>query len=244
MSTNHVMLDFYKTWPIPVSIKESESGKYLFANQACLSVLGLDSSDQIIGATVGAFRFSQSEIGRAWADSVRKMYEMARTELRPVHGMQLCLNGHDALVYLHTSKSLMPAANGAPPVITTLGEDLSQQISPKSRYLLLRKLSGTSSAIELFLRHHRLHELFFSHPTEAELWVLLAQAAGETKHSLAKYHELPAKVIGKHMHTLRGKVKDLEALQKAFPALRGWPSKSEAAVPLSEIEREVDLTLR
>jgi hypothetical protein len=241
MRSHSLLLDFYKMWPTPVSIKDTETGKYIFANGRCVDVLGLTSADQMLGLTVTQLKLAEWSSLPNWAHEVTQMDRLACQRKAPVSGTQIFFNAAGRLVYGNVSKFIVdPRDDDESPSLVTLFDELDQELSAATLYLLYRKFCGQNQGITSFLRHLKLDDHFDTPPSEAELWVLIAQSMGQTNDVIAEIHDVPLAQVERHAETICGRIHSGVG-DNIMSALQSRPTYDMFISPLSESERMVDL---
>jgi len=235
------MLDFYTMFPSPVSIKEPESGKYVFANASCLALLGLTSADPMLGLTVRQLDCIQWCPAPDGVQHVIRQDRLACERQVPVDALQTFFNAHDKLICGSASKYIIAEDGkaGAPYLITQF-YDFGPDISTESLYLLYRKFCSVQSAISKCLRHLALDTCFDMLPTEAELWVLLAHSRGASSDLIADLHDVSVQQIDHLVHTVHRKIRPgMREIVQAGLCIR--PQHDKFRLPFAEGDRTISL---
>jgi hypothetical protein len=85
MNSESQLFDIFKDSPNLGTVKEINSGKYIFASESYSKILGFESPDQMVGLTIRDLNLSQSQWGKnrlqKWICSCKKKRQLSNTRI-------------------------------------------------------------------------------------------------------------------------------------------------------------------
>jgi len=219
MMSDDQLFDFINLLSSPATLKERQSGKYIYANSPAYSGLGMSSLDQVIGATVHDLSFSKSNEGSAWAKEIERNDWLAWQEKRAVRAVNSFLNEQGLLIYQSSTKCPLLGHRGNVVAIVSFGQILTQQLSRRALYVRYKSLCGRERAINKLLRHLQMESWFAESPTEMELLVLIERSTGKSNAEIAELHKVTVRTVEAQVSGVRAKLKG-DALPMVLDRLR------------------------
>jgi hypothetical protein len=201
-------------------LKDANSGKYILANRTIAARYGLASPENMTGLTVGDFGFVQTPMGRAHAAQTREMDDWVRVKRQKATITRaVMLFAEQPLVYETVTKVPVLGERNLLGIIT-FAKDLTPGLPHKTLYALYKNILGSKlAAIQKLLQHFRSDDLFFTLPTESELYVLIERGVGRSNKEIAVERNVSIRTVDAHINNIRAKLKG-DVLSKVIERLR------------------------
>lgn len=197
---------------VPAHLKDIKSGKYLFSNQANLSIYQLQDIDQVIGRTIDDFNmFMQPCWGDSFANEVKQLEYSVTNDNRKVDDTRVIINLDGKIILQQMTKSPIHSIYSSNKVtgIFTFSQDKTSQIPLLKLYGIYKNYyPSKSTAVVKFLQHINCVSYFDQMPTESELRVLLVKVAAPTNKATANILKVAPKTVEIYSSKLMHKVKN------------------------------------
>jgi DNA-binding CsgD family transcriptional regulator len=200
--------NFVATFPYPVHLKDVETGKYIFSNQATADIYGLKSADELIGLTEYDLSYFQSQWGSAYAKVAAKLDRQATKHKCFVQNKCIILTSTGFIRLQNMVKIPVLGAMRQVKAVFTFSYDLTSQIDLFSLFDLYKRYYPKKQAIKCFLKYLNIAQFFTKDPTEAEVLTLLAMCGDDSQKYVASFLDIGAKTVETHRNHLRRKLKD------------------------------------
>lgn len=202
---------------VPAHLKDIKSGKYLFSNQANLSIYQLQNINQVIGCTIDDFNiFMQPCWGDSFTNDVKKLEHSVTNNNIKVEDTRIIIRLDGKIILQQMTKSPIHSRYSSNKVtgIFTFSQDKTSQIPLPELYGVYKKYyPSKSTAVVKFLQHINCASYFDQMPTESELKVLLVKVAAPTNKATANILNVAPKTVEIYSSKLMHKIKNSNITQ-------------------------------
>jgi len=223
MRSDDELISLIRSFPIPASFKEADTGKYIVSNSANSVQLGVSNPDDLIGLTIHDIKFCEPEWGARYANMIARLDFRARDGKTFVMGRHRFLDDNGDAQYEHMTKFPVLGIRRNILGIVTYRQDRTETLPPSELYRLYRDFYKTPEAIRRVLVCLDVEASFIISPTDTQFRVFLAKAERHANKDIARLLGMSPRTVECHLDALRNKVVDGD-LRRVFAQIkRGAP---------------------
>ncbi len=213
MKTESELISILEKFPHPVTLKTSDTGKYLFSNAANARMFNVEDPKELIGLTVRDLKYPQVEAGLQFSRQIEAFDFHVRehkTMIAQKQSRLVC----DGVVF-HEELVKFPLLGMAQQVVGvfTYARDLTGELTSTQLYGQYRGFYDKQDAIERVLDHLELREAFAVLPTETQLLVFLDKAEGRTEKEIAERFKVCPSRVAQHVEAMNKKLIGADLIQ-------------------------------
>jgi hypothetical protein len=204
------LANFVAAFPYPVHVKDVETGKYIFSNQAAAEIYGLKSVDEMIGLTEYDLAYFQSRLGTVYAKVIEKLDRQTKTHKQFVQNKCVILTSAGFVRVQEMVKIPVLGVSKKVNAVFTFSYDLTSEVDLFSLFKLYKQHYPKKQAIKAFLKYLNIAQFFIKDPTEREVLMLLAMRNDDSQKYVANLLDIGAKTVETHRSHLRRKLKNID----------------------------------
>lgn len=216
MKSDSKLLSLIENFPVPASLKESDTGKYVFSNCHNLRQFGVGHWRDVVGLRIDDLKFHQPEWGRHYARSVEMLDVAARETKVHATGRHRFIDNSGDVQLDEMTKFPIVGFNGNVIGIVTYRRDVTRTISPIYIYRLYRNFYQIADAIKRALIFFGVESSFISPPTEAQICTFLLKVERYSNKEVARFMGISDRTVECHCVALRNKIVDGDLARAAF----------------------------
>lgn len=195
-------------------VKDLKTGKYICSNLINVRKFGFSKPEDIVGATIHDLNdFMLPFWGKdILPNTIQQEYTVMHTG-RPTIDKNRDFLTKDGFICVHyMTKTPIPNINGMASSVLTMSENITDKLTLEQLWDMYKKyyLMNKQVAIQKYLTHIGVFNLFNEYPTEAEIRILLARAKADSYKKIADLLGLSTKTVESHISNLRKKTKNLD----------------------------------
>jgi hypothetical protein len=208
MQTDSAIASFIENFPIPASLKEADTGKYVLNNVHNSQQFGIANPQDLVGLTINDVRFRQQEWGIQYARAIEKLDHFAReTKSHATDRHQFLDDSGEAQL---EEMVKFPVLSSRKKVlgIVTYRNDITQTLSTMELYQLYRNFYKPNDAIMRVMIRTGINQYFISPPTETQFRVLILKSDRRSNKEIAITLNMSVRTVECHIDALRNKLFD------------------------------------
>jgi hypothetical protein len=190
-------------------IKDIKSGKYLESNTINITKFGFNKTSDIIGLTINDLdSFMSNFWGSCIVFEVNMLENKAIETMKPVKENRVFLDA-DGMLFKHDmTKIPIVGSSNSVSSIFTLSDDITNELSLiEILDYYIHFYNSKKNAVQRFLRHVNVVDLFNEMPTDAEVRVLIAKINYITSKRIAIELNISPKTVENHIASLKERTK-------------------------------------
>lgn len=208
MKSESTIINFIENFPVPASLKEADTGKYIFNNTHNLRQFGVNHPSDVVGLTIQDLNFRQPEWGALYAQSIEKLDFSARENKSHAMSRHPFLANCGYAQMEEMTKFPVLGFKGNILGIVTYRRDITRTLPPISIFRLYRNFYNATDAIKRVAIFLGIERYFLNPPTETQFHVLLLKSERFTNKEISSFLGISDRTVECHCTALRNKVID------------------------------------
>jgi len=208
MKSDSAIFSFIENFPIPASLKEADTGKYIINNLYNSRQFGVENPMDLVGLTIRDLKFCQPEWGARYAKMIEKLDFRAREKKTHMLDRHKFLDESGEAQLEEMVKFPVLGSRRNILGIVTYRNDITPTLSPDNLYRLYRDFYDAKNAIKRVLVYLEIDQCFVMLPTDAQFRVFLLKTERFANKEIAKFLGTSGRTVECHLDALRNKVVD------------------------------------